>query len=219
MNEPIVSGSETAVLVGGGRVNRVELSKSLAGAPSCVAVDGGANVLHEMGIAPDAVIGDLDSISGPARAAFADRLVAAPDQNLTDFEKALARIDAALFLCHGFSGGRVDHQIAALHGLAREAAKRILLIGPEDVAFRVPEGAFTFAAQPGWAIGLLPFARARVRTRGLRWEIADREMEIDGFLSTSNEVAAQRVDIAARGPLIVTLPPAALPDVTAALRG
>ncbi len=67
-----------------------------------VGVDGGADHLLAAGVTPAAVIGDLDSLSDLARATFAEQTYHIAEQETTDFEKALTRIDAARVLAVGF---------------------------------------------------------------------------------------------------------------------
>ena len=55
-----------------------------------LAADGGANHLGRIGLRPDAVIGDLDSISSGIRKFIGEeRMIHRPDQDRTDLEKAL----------------------------------------------------------------------------------------------------------------------------------
>ncbi|MGL9758848.1 MAG: hypothetical protein ACR5LA_08640 [Wolbachia sp.] len=55
-----------------------------------IAVDGGANRLLSIGIQPDLVIGDLDSINPNLRANLS--IVYLPDQDYCDFSKAMAHL-------------------------------------------------------------------------------------------------------------------------------
>ena len=70
MNQPILQSSYGVTLVGGGPVTGRDLRTALKMAPVVVGADGGANRLMQAGIAPQAVIGDLDSISSQTRAAL-----------------------------------------------------------------------------------------------------------------------------------------------------
>ena len=105
MNHLIVHSSEAVTLVGGGPVSAPALARALAFAPRIVAADGGADRLLRLGQRPEAVIGDMDSISPAAQAALAGRLFPIPEQASTDFDKALRSIAAPFVLGLGFSGG------------------------------------------------------------------------------------------------------------------
>ncbi|MFW5852060.1 MAG: thiamine diphosphokinase [Bacteroidota bacterium] len=61
----------------------------LAEAETIICCDGAANTLFEKNIVPHIVIGDLDSITSPAKKAFADRLIYNPEDNTNDQTKAV----------------------------------------------------------------------------------------------------------------------------------
>lgn len=215
----IVDSSDTVTLVGGANPRPVDINIALRHAPILVAADGGADAVLAAGLRPRAVIGDMDSLGDPARAAFADCLHPVPEQDTTDFEKCLIRIAAPLIIAVGFSGGRLDHTLSVLNVLARHRERPVILLGPDDVSFLVPHSHIALTLPVGMRLSLLPLAQARVDTKGLRWPINDAAMNFVDYISPSNEVALPRVEVWAMGPLLVTLPPAALEPVIAAVRG
>jgi hypothetical protein len=86
----IVESSGAITLVGGGALPRRDLALATARAPRLVAVDGGANRLVDWGYAPEAVIGDMDSVRSDVRAALPARILhEMAEQDTTDFDKAL----------------------------------------------------------------------------------------------------------------------------------
>src|SRR5690606_23416689 len=114
----IVHDKGPVTLVGGGQASAAELHKSLALAPPCVAADGGAVLASEAGVEVTAIIGDFDSVPEDVLAAIPPgRRHRITEQTSTDFEKALSRIAAPVVLGVGFTGGRLDHQLAAFHTL------------------------------------------------------------------------------------------------------
>jgi len=155
MFSPIIATSQPITLVGAASLEPADLNISLKYAPTLVAADGGADHVLAAGLVPEAVIGDLDSLSDDAKFAFRDVLHPVAEQDTTDFEKALARIDAPLILALGFMGGRLDHTLAALNAVVRHACP-VLVIGSDDVAFVAPK-AMQLALPAGTRVGLLPF--------------------------------------------------------------
>ena len=187
-------------------------------APVLVAADGGANRALDAGLRPNAVIGDLDSISDRARAAFAEVLHHIAEQETTDFEKALSRIAAPAVIALGFTGARLDHTLAVFNVLARRMDRRVILLGPEDVAFLLPaEGRLDLPA--GTRLSLMPLGPSRVETRGLRWDADGRRFDPAGHTSPSNEVVSGPVSFRAEGPVLAILPNVHLADAIAAVRG
>ena len=95
MKHPIVDSLQGVTLVGGGPVSAMALAKARALAPRIVGADSGADRLLRLGVTPEAVIGDMDSLSASARVRLADRLFPIAEQDTTDFDKALRIADNA----------------------------------------------------------------------------------------------------------------------------
>lgn len=92
----------------------------------CIAADGGLDLIQELGIAPDLIIGDMDSLqSGSILARFAGskavaikRLPAEKDD--TDMLAAIReglKIGCDYFELYGALGGRIDHTLANIQCL------------------------------------------------------------------------------------------------------
>ena len=193
MNSPIVQSTHGVTLAGGGPFSARDLRLALARAPLAVAADSGADRLLRLGVVPEAVIGDMDSISDAARAEIPvarQHLVA--EQVTTDFDKALRLIEAPLVLALGFAGARLDHGLAAFSTLIARADRRCILIGPQDLAFAAPPR-LELSLQPGEPLSLFPMAPVTGRSEGLEWPIAGIDFAPDGMIGTSNRVVARRV--------------------------
>ncbi len=204
------------VLIGGAPVSQTDLHWALERGDLAVAADGGAGALLDAGRMPDAVIGDMDSISEATRLRLpAARCHHVTEQDSTDFEKCLERIRAPVILGLGFLGGRTDHSLAALSCLVRRGA-RCLLIGPETVAFAAPE-AIALDLPRGMWLSLFPFAAVTGRSEGLRWPIDGIGFAPSGAIGTSNEVTGP-VRLGFDGPgMAVLLPSSAREAVLDAL--
>ncbi len=173
MTRPVVHKSEPVTLVGAGVFNADDLTLALKHAPSLVAADGGGNALVGHVQAPLAVIGDLDSLTNKARAAFS---------------KVLHHVG--------------EHTLSALNTMARHRDRPVILIGPDDISFLVPHSKITLDLPVATRLSLMPLADARVDTKGLRWEIRDAALHPAHAASISNETTAPQVDIHAMGPLL-----------------
>lgn len=189
-------------------------------APDLVAADGGANRLLELDLMPQAVIGDLDSLSLGARQIIApERLHQISEQATTDFDKALRSIDAPIVLGVGFIGGRIDHALATLNALLRHADRPCILIGPKDITFAVPERAIKLMLRPKDTLSLFPLAPVVGKSSGLRWPIEGLHFAPDGFIGTSNEVTEREVTLEFnRKGMLLTLPRGRLDAAIVALK-
>ena len=201
----IVDLQEAVTLIGGGPIVAELLTLARSVAPRIVAADGGAGVVLATGAVPEAIIGDMDSLDPKARAAFADRLYHIAEQETTDFEKCLTRIEAPLVIGVGFLGGRMDHSLASLNVLARHRDRAVILLNEADVCCMVPECGLRLSLPVGMRLSLLPLGAARLWSEGLRWNVEGAEMAPDGFVSISNEVAGE-VTLRAKGPMLLAVP-------------
>lgn len=110
-----------------------------------VAADGAANTLIAMGVYPDIIIGDGDSVMP----ALKKDMILVEDQNFCDYEKALAYIhshDLAPSIITGLVGGDLDHIVHNLHvfsvlplgHMVYTPSQRLLLFGKGDHVLSVP---------------------------------------------------------------------------------
>lgn len=209
MNPLIVDSSGGVTLLAGGPVLRRDLTAALRHAPVLVAADGGADRALALGQMPDAVIGDMDSLSGEARALLGARVHEIAEQNSTDFDKSLRSIAAPFVLALGCLGGRVDHELAVLSVLVQRNTRPVLLIGREDVIFAAPPR-LCLALRPGDRVSLFAMRAVTGQSEGLRWPIAGLTFAPDGRGGTSNQ-ALGPVQLETHVPgLLVILPRARL---------
>ncbi|MGR3540580.1 MAG: thiamine diphosphokinase [Hasllibacter sp.] len=179
----ILASGGTVALIGGGPPDGIAEVLSRAG--RLVAADGGAAACLAAGRMPDAVIGDLDSLDAASRAAIpAGRVHRIADQDDTDFEKCLHRIDAPLVIAAGFLGGRVDHALAAMGALPR--FPRCVLVGARDCVRALPAGETRLDLPAGCRVSLFPLAPVTGRSEGLEWPIDGLELAPTGRVGTSN---------------------------------
>ncbi|MCA0045187.1 thiamine diphosphokinase [Celeribacter litoreus] len=207
MGQTIVNSEAWTVLLGGGALRAEDLRAVRERTLHLVAADGGGDVALRHGVIPDAVIGDFDSLSDLARSEIpADRLHHIPEQDSTDFEKCLTRIDAPMILGLGFTGARIDHELAVYHVLTKYPSKRCVIVGEEDVCAHVA-GDIEFDVELGSRVSLFPMGAVTGRSEGLRWPIDGIEFAPDLRVGTSNEATASRVRVSFDGPgMLLILP-------------
>lgn len=202
---------EGVTLLGGGQASPKDIAESLRVAPNLFGVDGGANRAVALGLDIIGVSGDFDSISDATCAELDPSiLIETPDQNRTDFDKALDLVDAPVILCTGFTGKRMDHQLACYSVLVRQAGKPAILLGEEDICFHLSHEV-TLDLPKGTRLSLFPMARVVASCSGLRWPVEALEFAPWGQIGTSNEVTDGPVTLSAESEgLLVILPRAYL---------
>jgi thiamine pyrophosphokinase len=165
-------------------------------ADALIAADGGALPLLRLGLPPQLVIGDLDSLDADSQAALLAqgvelrRYPRAKDQ--TDLELALLYVagrGAAPIDILGALGGRWDHTLAnvALLALPELRGRRVRLLADAQELFLVRDTA-AIEGRAGDTVSLLPLTpEARgVTTRGLLYPLDDATLRYEQARGVSN---------------------------------
>lgn len=219
MRDDNVQSSQGVTLVGAGAPRRQDIVEALNIAPTLIAADGGANFCTAAGLTPEAVIGDFDSLKtdGTGRLEGA-RLIRIDEQETTDFEKCLTRIDAPFIVATGFTAGRLDHTMAVWSVLARRLGPPTVVLADEDIVFAASE-MLDMTLPVGTRLSLFPMVPVTGRSSGLAWPIQGLTLSPVGRLGTSNRVTGPvRLEFDAPGCLVIT-PRAALAAALEALTG
>lgn len=206
MNEPIVLSQEPVLLVGGAHGDNAQLLSLLDEVHTVVAADSGADWLRSVGRLPDALIGDLDSVSEETLAAMSPEAVhRIAEQDSTDFDKAIRSVSAPLILGIGFLGGQVDHLLAAMTVMSRYPDRAIVLVGERDVISHLPPR-IELPLAAGTRVSLYPMRLVQGVSTGLHWPIDGLDLSPGGRVGTSNR-ADGPVSLSVQAPgLLVILP-------------
>lgn len=196
MKAKMLKFGRPVTLVGGGVLTFDMLDDAMPIAPEIVAADGAADRLQDLGVEPNAVIGDMDSIKDASaweegKAAF----LHLPEQDSTDFEKCLYATEAPFYLAAGFTGARVDHTLAVFHALLCYPKKRVILLGEEEVIFAMPpRREMSFEVVPGATVSFYPMSPSKgLRSSGLQWPIEGLSMAAGSQIGTSNRAVSGRI--------------------------
>ncbi len=172
-----------------------------------VAADGGVRHLLALGLRPERIIGDGDSLPAEQNL-WADipftRYPVAKDE--TDLELALlwaAQQPEDPILVWGALGGRPDHELANLLLLALPAltGKRVWMVGNgwRVTCLRAGE-TLTVSATPGLTLSLIPLGGTAegVRTQGLRYPLHDEALLFGPARGVSNVLQEAQATITLR---------------------
>lgn len=191
---PMIVDVKTPVtLAGGGYFGAEILNEVLRLAPNLVAADGGANTAVAEGHIPLAVIGDFDSLDRATRAAIPpERLHQINEQDSTDFQKAMNAIRAPFVLAIGFTGARIDHELAVYSAMINPVFSPCIVIGERDIVFAAPPR-IRLDLEQQTRVSLFPMARVTGRSEGLRWPIEGLTFAPSTRFGTSNEAINGKV--------------------------
>jgi thiamine pyrophosphokinase len=168
-----------------------------------VAADGGANGARTLGITPDLIIGDLDSITPGTRKFFSSTaVIRVQRQDNTDMEKALDYILAESLarevMIIGATGKRIDHtlgNLVVLSGYARRI--RVIACGDGWHAFPVTKTE-QIHASVGTTLSLIPFDDCHGLTlKGLKYLLRNASLRA-GQIAVSNVVRRSPCSVSLR---------------------
>ncbi len=183
-----------ALLICNGEQPSRSLARRLARqADVVVAADGGANGARELGLTPDLIIGDLDSITPETRRHFSSaRVIRVARQDNTDMEKALDCIISESLAREvtiiGATGRRLDHTLGNLVALSHYIRLlRVVACGDGWHAFPVRSGE-NIHASVGTTVSLIPLSDCQgVTLRGLQYPLRGVPLKA-GYIAVSNVV-------------------------------
>lgn len=212
-------GKKRCIIVGAGEwaPQKIETDKD----DLVIAVDGGFGYCGRMGLEPDILIGDFDSVSGADREKLEAIKEQAPERVVTlcpikDDTDMLAALKLGLkrgyrsFLIYGATGGRLEHTIAniqCLLFLKEEGAQGYLLDGREKI-FVLKNEEVHFGPESEGYLSLFCLGKeARgVDIRGMKYPLEDYTMRNDYPIGISNEFMGLEGMVRVRdGELVVIL--------------
>ena len=220
--ESVAKGIAAAVVADGEVPTRAELEAAwpgwATGLDYVVAADGGAEGAERLGLGPDLVVGDMDSLGGASRvrleAAGVPFQVWPAEKDASDLElavqAALARDPSRLVLLGVFGGERLDHALAGVVLLSLpeligrdvvclDARRRVrLLRGPSEVVLQGPSGDL---------VTLLPFGvdAQGVRTSDLAYPLHGERLRLGSSRGLSNVRITARARVSLRAGLLLVI--------------
>ncbi|MCL1974776.1 MAG: thiamine diphosphokinase [Firmicutes bacterium] len=178
-----------------------ELFSLLEEHPYVVAADKGAEHLLQLGLTPQLVIGDGDSLSKSARAACkksgAEFINLPREKDQTDAEAAVCAVFAAGYnhlAVFGAFGGRIDHMLGnVLLPLSyKDKWESCIFYGEGCTAFYC-FGHCSLKGQPGDTVSLLPLSATikNITLQGFKYALYNHDLELGSSLCLSNELTEE----------------------------
>ncbi len=160
-----------------------------------IAADGGLRALESLGLKPDLLIGDLDSLGTyplPKDVPLEKHPVEKDD---TDTGIALAQgfaMGYRAFALYGCAGGRIDHLLANFQSMARysKLGTDVRLVAPEYDAYALTNQTFTLPERKsGTTVSVFCHGDKAegVTLRGLYYPLEDYTLTCDHPLGVSNQ--------------------------------
>ena len=207
-------------IIAGGDVNDDFVSRMLSKRTDdfIIAADRGLNCLNRIGIVPDEILGDYDSVSDELVEAYKKTGVPVlrykAEKNVTDTEAAMnfaldSGTDEIVIL--GACGGRLDHFMSVVQGLyyALERGVPSSIADPENRIMLI-DGPFTLQKKNtfGKYVSLLPFTSEvrDITLTGFKYPLDDYLLKKGCSIGVSNEIVSDEARISfTEGILILIL--------------
>ncbi len=157
------------------------VKKEIEEADIIVAADSGFDTAVKMGINPDIIIGDMDSIDGM------DMLIGYPsdsvlrfpeDKDSTDTELGISYLQKNMFnniVIIGGGGGRMDHFLGIFFLFDRDFSPDIWYT--HSTRFQKITGSMQIPSMAGRTVSFFPLGndRCKMKSRGLKWSLNNME--------------------------------------------
>ena len=199
------------VIIGAGACDTQRLKKQLVlnEKDLCIAADGGLDYLLKIGLTPDIVLGDMDSLENEERIDFvhADFLIKRlpVEKDDTDMLAAVKEGLAAgcrQFELYGALGGRLDHTFAnvqcLLYLLNRDA--RGIIVGDDVTLILIRNEKISFSAndtKEGKRVSVFAFGGDAhgVSEKGLKYLLDNVTVKSEFPIGVSNEFTGEDAEI------------------------
>ena len=168
-----------------------------------IAVDGGYRVLTELGISPDFVVGDFDSLGVVP---VGENVTVLPsEKDVTDMFTAVnlgIEKGCDLFHIYGGTGGRLDHTLANFQLLRFFAEKGVQLFfyGEGFALTAVRNGSTSLSGKKGSYVSVFSLSDVSegVCLSGLKYELENYTLTSSFPLGVSNEFTDRTAEISVR---------------------
>ena len=201
----MVADSTVLITLAGHAPSAELLQWRLEEAEISIAVDGGWLAHRHAGLEPDFILGDFDSCGDlhEVEKIFPRTVIERrPDQDQTDFQKALAWLDQrglpGRLVILGGLGKRTDHCLSNLMIAGRvDPIVEITFDDEHEWVRRItPSCPLVLSGRADAPISLLPVGEVeKVSSSGLQWELSGADFSWDKLISQSNRCATDAVKV------------------------
>ncbi len=178
------------------------------GYTTIICADGGANSAKKIGVTPNYIIGDLDSISASTLKYFnkKSKIIKYSRQTDTDVEKSLKfaiakNIDEVVLL--GVTGDRLDHTICNLGILIKYFNQiKIYLVSEKSFLISVDNSIY-IKSKVGETISLYAFnKKTKITSVGLKYKLINASLPFGIKESTSNVATRNEIKLSVKGGIV-----------------
>ena len=178
------------------------------GADTIIAADGGANLTYKLGIVPNYVVGDFDSIKTEVKSFYSKKseIFYYERQDDTDVEKSLKLAISKKFKTAyliGGTGDRLDHSICNLGIVLKFYSKiRVVVVHGKTILHPYSEDVILNTI-PNETISLYAFDnKTTISSIGLKYPLKNSKLQFGKKESTSNVAIGNEVALKIKGGIV-----------------
>ncbi len=197
-----MDASYALLICNGEQPPSVALRELATRAAYIVCADGGANVARRLGLEPDIIIGDFDSMTRETRLHYereGTRMEYLNRQTDTDFEKALLHLrerGTTTIALSGVTGGLLDHTLGNMSIILRYVRDFRLVLFDPHYRIDVVTAASSFSCRKGDRVSIVPLAPSTgVRYDGLRYQFEGAVLSNGIAEGTCNEALGKEFTV------------------------
>ncbi len=162
-----------------GEIPSKEIFDLLEGIP-LIAADGAYNSLNIMDIHPLAIVGDMDSVDC-MHDDTQTQFIKIESQETNDFEKCIQYIIGKEYkniLIIGFTGGLLEHTMNNTSVLMKYNSQFDFTIYHQGRYSFLVENSSSFEVNEKELVSLIPYPKAKLTTKNLKWELSQDYLEL-----------------------------------------
>jgi len=206
------------LVISGGELGDPQFYRNNLGTPDfIIAADGGARHARLLGLTPQLVVGDFDTLTAEELQELEEQGVSVErypvSKDYTDTHIALLKaiqLGYTDIIIIAALGGRVDHALANIMLLALpEAGKVNLKILDENQEIFLIRDKLTLEGEPGRTVSLLPLTEkvSGIRTQGLEYQVPQGTFIMGIPIGISNVMTARQAVIQVEEGLLLAILP------------
>ncbi len=196
------------VIITGGDCRTSGIDKDIFPDSYVIAADSGYETAVKLGIKPDLLVGDFDSLKAKVKDESIPVVRVRPEKDDTDtmlaISKALEKGATDIYIVGG-AGGRADHWLSnifmleylidnGVRGVLTDGINTIRII--EDTEFEIPRTDGYF--------GIIALEDSTLSITGSKYDVSDIRLKRNFPFAVSNEVTADKAKISLKGKAIFT---------------
>ncbi len=191
------------------------INKYLDDCSMVICCDGGLRHAHNIGIFPDYILGDFDSVNNETLNNYEKRgsklIKYNTEKDFTDTEIAIDFVlnkNASEILIFGGIGSRFDHTLSNLQILKKPLEKNVdAFLIDENNIIRLINSDLTVFGEVNSLISLLPLAQtvSGITTYGLKYKLCNETIEIGSSRGISNVFIENEAKISIKSGILIVI--------------